>query len=126
MVHQDGAFPWPPSSCSFPRREGQGCGAWRQRQNLETKVHGGWGRLGGGRPCPILRILPLAFFASRGGEHWWTRRCGQAARDYRSPCLALNPGTSTHCLGNLDYSTSLCLSVPICIMDTIAYTCWGL
>lgn len=50
--------------------KGRGGGAWRQRRNLETKVHGGWGHLGGGRTCPILWILPLAFFASRGGEHW--------------------------------------------------------
>ena len=41
-------------------------------------------------------------------------------------CLVLSPGTSTHYLGNPDYSSCLCLSVPICIMDTIAYTWRGL
>lgn len=39
----------------------------------------------------------------------------------QEPCLALDPGTSTPCLGNLDHSASLCLSVPVCIMDSIAY-----
>lgn len=66
MVHQDGEFPWPPSGYSFPQREGQG-GAWRDRQNLETEVHGAWGCLGGGRTCPILPDSPSRFLCRPEG-----------------------------------------------------------
>lgn len=121
MVHQDGEFPWPPSSCSFPQREGQGVGPGGTGRIWELKSTGPGGVSVEDRTCPILQILPLAFFAAREGAGG-PDTVDKQRDTIGAHCLALNPGTSTHYLGNLDYSTSLCLSVPICIMDTIAGT----
>lgn len=70
---------------------------------------------------PTLWILSLALFPSLG-ESWCLPPRDTVDKQHKTTgarSSGLNPGPSTHDLGNLDCSTSLGLSAPICKVGTV-------